>query len=98
MDGKKIYRRTYITTENINPNSTITIPLSLTGVADTLWIDAQNSFISSASIIYPLPVPRYSGSENYVGVWCNKAGIRIFSDSGWNEGWKKVVTVRYTKV
>lgn len=100
VDGKKIYRRTFITTETIHPGNTITIPMSLTNIADTLWIDTQNSYIRSANgdRSYPLPLPRYEGRENYVGVWCNGAGIRIFSDTGWNQQWKKCVTVRYTKV
>ena len=99
VDGKKIYRRTYITTDTVSPNNTVTIPMPLTNIADTLWIDTQNSYIRSANggQSYPLPLPRYSGTVNYVGVWCNGAGIRIFSDSGWNEGWEKCVTVRYTK-
>lgn len=99
VDGKKIYRRTYITTDTVSPNDTLTIPLTLVGIADTLWIDTQNSYIRSADggQSYPLPLPRYSGTANYVGVWCNGAGIRIFSDSGWNTQWEKCVTVRYTK-
>lgn len=99
VDGKKIYRRTFITTETVSPSNTVTIPMSLTNIADTLWIDTQNSYIRSADggQSYPLPLPRYSGTVNYVGVWCNSAGIRIFSDSGWNEGWEKCVTIRYTK-
>lgn len=99
VDGKKIYRRTFITTETVSPSNTLTIPMSLTNIADTLWIDTQNSYIRSANggQSYPLPLPRYSGTVNYVGVWCNGAGIRIFSDSGWNEGWEKCITIRYTK-
>ena len=99
VDGKKIYRRTYITTDTVSPSNTLTIPMSLTNIADTLWIDTQNSYIRSADggQSYPLPLPRYSGTVNYVGVWCNGAGIRIFSDSGWNQQWEKCVTVRYTK-
>lgn len=100
VDGKRIYRRTYITTETVSPNNTVTIPMSLVGIADTLWIDTQNSYVRSTDggQSYPLPLPRYSGTENYVGVWCNGAGIRIFSDSGWNQQWEKCITVRYTKV
>lgn len=99
VNGKKIYRRTYITTDTVSLNNTLTIPMSLTNIADTLWIDTQNSYILSADggQSFPLPLPRYSGTANYVGVWCNGAGIRIFSDSGWNENWEKCVTVRYTK-
>lgn len=100
VDGKKIYRRTFITTETVSPDNTVTIPMSLTNIADTLWIDTQNSYIRSADggQSCPLPLPRYSGTTvNYVGVWCNGAGIRIFSDSGWNQQWEKCVTVRYTK-
>lgn len=99
VDGKKIYRRTYITTDTVSPSNTITIPMPLTNIADTLWIDTQNSYIRSADggQSFPLPLPRYDGTENYVGVWCNGAGIRIFSDSGWNQQWEKCVTVRYTK-
>lgn len=100
VDGKRIYRRTYITTETVSSDITVTIPMPLAGIADTLWIDTQNSYIRSANgdQSYPLPLPRYSGTTvNYVGVWCNGAGIRIFSDSGWNQQWEKCVTVRYTK-
>lgn len=99
VDGKKIYRRTFITTETVSPSSTVTIQMSLVGIADTLWIDTQNSYIRSTNgdQSYPLPLPRYSETENYVGVWCNGAAIRIFSDSGWNQKWEKCVTVRYTK-
>ena len=99
VNGKRIYRRTYITTGTVSPSNILTIPMSLTNIADTLWIDTQNSYIRSADggQSYPLPLPRYSGTANYVGVWCNGAGIRIFSDSGWNQQWEKCVTVRYTK-
>lgn len=99
VNGKRIYRRTYITTGTVSPSNVLTIPMSLTNIADTLWIDTQNSYIRSADggQSYPLPLPRYSGTANYVGVWCNGAGIRIFSDSGWNQQWEKCVTVRYTK-
>jgi hypothetical protein len=99
IDGKKIYRRTYITTDPVSPSNILTIPISLTGIADTLWIDQQNSFIRSkgGEQVYPLPLPRYSGSNNYVGVWINTAGIRLFSDSSWNQNWEKCITIKYTK-
>lgn len=99
IDGKKIYRRTYITTDPVSPSNTLTIPISLTGIADTLWIDQQNSFIRSkgGEQVYPLPLPRYNGSNNYVGVWINTAGIRLFSDSSWNQNWEKCITIKYTK-
>lgn len=100
VDGKKIYRRTLIVTDTISPGENITIPLSLTGIADRMWVDQQNSYIRTLSgdQSYPLPLPRYSvNSPNYIAVWVNSAGIRIYSDSGWNQQWEKCVTVRYTK-
>lgn len=100
VDGKKIYRRTLIVTDTISPGGNIVIPLSLTGIADRIWVDQQNSYIRTLSggQSYPLPLPRYSvNSPNYVAVWVNSAGIRIYSDSGWNEGWEKCITIRYTK-
>ena len=100
VDGKKIYRRTLIVTDTISPGENIVIPLSLTGIADRIWVDQQNSYIRTLSgdQSYPLPLPRYSvNSPNYVAVWVNSAGIRIYSDSGWNEGWEKCITIRYTK-
>ena len=99
IDGKKIYRRTYITTDLVSQSSTLTISMPLTGIADTLWIDQQNSFIRSkgGEQVYPLPLPRYSGSNNYVGVWVNPSGIRLFSDAGWNQNWEKCITIKYTK-
>ena len=99
IDGKKIYRRTYITTDLVSQSSTLTISMPLTGIADTLWIDQQNSFIRSkgGEQVYPLPLPRYSGSNNYVGVWVNPSGIRLFSDSSWSQNWEKCITIKYTK-
>ena len=101
VDGKKIYRRTLIVTDTISGGGNIVIPLSLTGIADRIWVDQQNSYIRTLSgdQSYPLPLPRYSvNSPNYVAVWVNSSGIRIYSDSGWNQSWEKCVTVRYTKV
>lgn len=101
MDGKKIYRRTYVTTQTINGNETVEIPISLTGTADKIWLDTQNSYIKSVSgdVVYPLPLPKDSVSTDYyVGVWCNTAGIRLFSNAGWNHLWEKCVTVKYTKL
>lgn len=100
VDGKKIYRRTLNVTDTISPGENIVIPLSLTGIADRIWVDQQNSYIRTLSgdQSYPLPLPRYSvNSPNYIAVWVNSAGIRIYSDSGWNQQWEKCVTVRYTK-
>lgn len=100
VDGKKIYRRTFITTETVSPSNTLTIPLTLSGIADTLWIDVQNSYLRTigGTQVYPLPLNPYNdGSSSNVGVWCNTSGIRIFSNSGWNNGWEKCVTIRYTK-
>ena len=100
VDGKKIYRRTYITTETVSTSNTLTIPLTLSGIADTLWIDVQNSYLRTVggTQVYPLPLNPYDNSNSgYFGVWRNTSGIRLFSNSGWNEGWEKAVTVRYTK-
>lgn len=97
IDGKKIYSITIVTNDTIPAGGDLTILLSLPA-ADRLWIDQQNSYIRSDTQCFPLPLPRFSGaSESYVGIWCNTAGIRLFSDGGWNESWEKCITLRYTK-
>lgn len=97
IDGKRIYSMTIVTNDTIPAGRDLTIPLSLS-VADRLWIDPQNSYIRSATQCFPLPLPRFSStSESCVGIWCNTAGIRLFSDGGWNNAWEKCVTLRYTK-
>lgn len=98
-NGRKIYRQTFLTTDTIPANGSLTIPLDIAGVSG-IWIDTQNSFIASGNNdqIYPLPLVAYGGdtSEN-IGVWCNAAGIRLRSTKGgWNSAWTKVVTVKYT--
>lgn len=98
-DGRKIYKRTFVTTESIVSNTPITIPI--TGVAmSEFWIDTQNSFISTASVCYPLPMVGYGGDpDEHIYVWLNSSGIRIGSTKGgWGTGWKKTVTIRYTKL
>lgn len=97
IDGKRIYSMTIVTNDTIPAGGDLTIPLSLS-VADRLWIDPQNSYIRSATQCFPLPLPKFSVSDDsYVGIWVNTAGIRLYSNAGWNEAWEKCVTLRYTK-
>lgn len=97
IDGKRIYSMTIVTNDTIPTGGDLTIPLSLS-VADRLWIDPQNSYIRSATQCFPLPVPKFSTSDDsYIGIWVNTAGIRLYSNAGWNEAWEKCVTLRYTK-
>lgn len=98
VDGKKIYRRTFVTTDVLAGDTAISIPISFGH--DSIWIDQGNSFIKNDQWIYPIPLPRYSNSDDsYVGIWIEASKIVLFSGlgSGWNESWTKVVTVRYTK-
>ena len=96
VDGKKIYRRTFITTNIIPSNNALRIPISFEH--SDIWIDQSNSFIKNNIWTYPIPLNRYSTSdESYIGIWIDQSNIILFSGSGWNESWTKVVTVRYTK-
>lgn len=97
IDGKRIYSMTIVANDTIPAGGDLTIPLSLS-VADRLWIDPQNSYIRSATQCFPLPLPKFSVSDDsYVGIWVNTAGIRLYSNAGWNEAWEKCITLRYTK-
>ena len=97
IDGKRIYSMTIVTNDTIPAGGDLTIPLSLSA-ADRLWIDQQNSYIRSATQSFPLPLPKFSVSDDsYVGIWVNTAGIRLYSDAGWNNAWEKCITLRYTK-
>lgn len=97
IDGKRIYSMTIVTNDTIPAGGDLTIPLSLSG-ADRLWIDQQNSYIRSATQCFPIPVLKFSTSDDsYIGIWVNTAGIRLYSNAGWNEAWEKCVTLRYTK-
>ena len=97
IGGKRIYSMTVVTRETIPAGGDLTIPLSLSG-ADRLWIDQQNSYIRSDTQCFPLPVPKFSTSDDsYIGIWVNTAGIRLYSNAGWNSAWEKCVTLRYTK-
>ena len=97
IDGKRIYSMTIVTTDTIPAGGDLTIPLSLSA-ADRLWIDQQNSYIRSNTQCFPLPVPKFSTSDDsYIGIWVNTAGIRLYSNAGWNSAWEKCITLRYTK-
>ena len=88
---------TIVANDTIPAGGDLTIPLSLS-VADRLWIDPQNSYIRSATQCFPLPLPKFSVSDDsYVGIWVNTAGIRLYSNAGWNQAWEKCITLRYTK-
>lgn len=97
IGGKRIYSMTIVTNDTIPAGGDLTIPLSLSA-ADRLWIDQQNSYIRSATQSFPLPLPKFSVSDDsYVGIWVNTAGIRLYSNAGWNNAWEKCITLRYTK-
>ncbi len=96
VDGKRIYRKVIKTTDTISPNETLSLYWDMINCSE-IWIDLQNSYIRSSNVdrVYPLCV-QYEGY--FVGAWVNGAGVRLYSNSGWNEAWTKVITVRYTKV
>ena len=97
IDGKKIYSMTIVTNDTIPAGGDLTIPLSLS-VADRLWIDQQNSYVRSATQSFPLPLSKFSvADDSYIGIWVNTAGIRLYSNAGWNNAWEKCITLRYTK-
>lgn len=96
VDGKRIYRKVIKTTDVISTNETFALYWDTINCSE-IWIDLQNSYIRSSDSgqVYPLCV-QY---QNYfVGAWVNRKGVRLYSNSGWNEAWTKVITVRYTKV
>lgn len=97
IDGKRIYSIAIITNDTIPAGSDLTIPLDLSA-ADRLWIDLQNSYIRSATQCFPIPLPKFSVSDDsYIAIWVNKAGIRLYSNAGWNNSWEKCIVLRYTK-
>ena len=95
IDGKKVYRKTFQTTDSLTPNTTLAIYWDTIN-CNEIWIDLQNSYVRNADVgqVYPLCV-QYQ--DYFIGAWVNKSGVRLFSNGGWNESWIKVITVRYTK-
>ena len=96
VDGKKIYRKVIKTTDAISPNESLALYWDTINCSE-IWIDLQNSYIrtSDSCQVYPLCV-QYQ--DYFIGAWVNGSGVRLYSNSGWNEAWTKVITVRYTKV
>ena len=96
VDGKRIYRKVIKTTDTISANETLALYWDTINCSE-IWIDLQNSYIRSpdSGQVYPLCV---QFQDYFTGAWVNKNGIRLYSNSGWNESWTKVITVRYTKV
>lgn len=100
--GKKVFRKTYVTDGiiNVGRDGALHIQDDLT-FTDELWIDMSNSFMKtkSSNIIYPLTANMdHDYASMGFSVWCNKAGVRLISDSGWSDQWVKVVTIKYTKL
>ena len=96
IDGRKIYRRTFTTTDLISDGTTLALYFDRID-CNEIWIDHSNSFIrnSDAGQVFPLCVTYDSYS---VGAWVNKSGIRMQSKgAGWNEAWTKIITLRYTR-
>lgn len=95
VDGKRIYRKVIKTTDAISPNETFALYWDTINCSE-IWIDLQNSYIRSSDSgqVYPLCV-QYQ--DYFIGAWVNRNGVRLYSNSGWNEEWTKVITVRYTK-
>ena len=96
VDGKRIYRKVIKTTDAISQNETFALYWDTINCSE-IWIDLQNSYIRSSDSgqVYPLCV-QYQ--DYFIGAWVNGNGVRLYSNSGWNEAWTKVITVRYAKV
>lgn len=99
--GKKVYRRTLVTTSSISGDGgSLILNLNLTDIASDIWLDTQNSFLRTleSSIVLPVPFNSYNGADCRFEVWLNRSGIRINSSSGWGVGWQKIITIKYTKL
>ena len=100
--GKKIYTKTLRTTSPLLGESgqTLEINFNLTQVAENVWIDFSNSYMSATNkaMMLPLQFCNYGEKNEWMSCWWNRASIRLNSNGNWNELWEKVVTIRYTKI
>ena len=97
--GKPVYTKSYRFTDAIQANTVLNYPHGITD-AEYIWVDLQNSFF--ISIINGLfcttaVETRYHGQTAFLQINVDQNSILCDSDGGWNDGWIKVVTLRYTK-
>lgn len=96
-----MYTKTFRLTTVLNGGTALKIDLNIENV-DYIWVDISNSFMYSYSTGYTIPIVssmyfNNTGTGNNWSCAAYKSQLQLYSDSGWNENWEKVVTVRYTK-
>ena len=100
VNGKRVYAKRFVTTQTISTNSKITIIMNLPECEEK-WIDASNSYLLN-TVGVSLPITAnyyvdYSATPTLVSATIQQDNIYLIANGGWNETWKKVVIVKYTK-
>lgn len=100
VNGKRVYAKRFTTNQTISTNSKITIKMNLLDYKER-WIDLSNSyFINTIGASLPVITTYYvdySSNPSLASAALFEDNIILISNSGWNETWTKVVTVKYTK-
>ncbi len=99
--GKSVYTKSFKFTDVVTGNAALSKIHGISNI-ENIWIDTTNSFMKAGTNGYVVPIvsPMYygrTGTGNNWSVGVDKTSVYIYADSGWNENWTKVITVRYTK-
>lgn len=101
QNGKTVYEKIITFFNTVNVNSMVTIAHGIPN-ADSVWIDYSNSYIqatTSPKITFSFPLVLYtSGNVDIVQPYCDTTNIYLRSQTSWNNSWKKVIKLKYTKV
>lgn len=92
-NGKRIYKRRIIFSDNVVNNTTINLDFGFTSA----WLDFSESYFKSGSFIVPLPIGMVYGKEDKVNPTINGTKLLFYADTDWGTNWIKCITIKYTK-
>ena len=106
LNGKRVYAKRLVSNESINYNNNyvISIPHGISlDLVDLMWIDVSNSYLyskfedNSYFRIIPIISTAYiTNSTDETSATIELNNVLVIGNSGWGEGWTKVVTIKFT--
>ena len=99
IDGKPLYEKTMSFLSDLSSSITNAFAHGIPN-ADMVLIEQAWLFNTASFISYPLPITLYNSptSEDKLSVRADRTNVTFNVGTGWGEGWKKIIVLRYTKL
>ena len=98
FDGRPLYEKTITFISGLSSSSTNAFAHGISN-ADMVLVENAWLFNTATYISYHLPITLYNSStaEDKLSIKADRTNITFNVGTGWGEGWKKIIILRYTK-